>query len=146
MPRSRAQLSEKQERILVQCQLMGLTTRDMTQISNRLRVLDKERAFKKEVDLITEGFSWRKESKEHYVITAKNGRIYDCSLVKKNRGYRWETNIEWKISVSNPGTRMKERSYTEKIYGAEYEEVVSVCPDKDRVLYRLLRSIYKNGL
>ena len=34
MTRVRSPLTEKQERILVQCQLMGLTTRDMTQISN----------------------------------------------------------------------------------------------------------------
>ena len=42
MTRVRAKLTDKQERILVQAQLMGLTPRDMTQISNRVVALQKE--------------------------------------------------------------------------------------------------------
>ena len=49
MARERAKLSDKQERILVQCQLMGLTPSDMTQISNRLVALERERGFKADI-------------------------------------------------------------------------------------------------
>ena len=58
MPRGRKALTDKQERILVQCQLMGLTTADMVQISNRLRALDKEREFKSRVNEFASGFTW----------------------------------------------------------------------------------------
>ena len=144
MPRGRAQLSEKQERILVQCQLMGLTTRDMTQISNRLRALDKEREFKERVNLVTAGMAWKKEGSNKYLITASDGRVYDCFLKKISGSYRWERQEEWTIKVTHPGTRMKEKIFTkERIYSTQYEEVTSACPDQDKKLYRLLDNIYR---
>lgn len=145
MARTRAQLSEKQERILVQCQLMGLTTSDMTQISNRLRALDKEREFKREVDKVVAGASWEKHSKQHYVIKSSEGRIYDCTMSRKQGRYSWDSMEVWTVKINHPGTRMKERVFTDqRIFDNGLDEIAGVCPDKDKRLFRLLRCIY-NG-
>ena len=144
MARGRAQLSEKQERILIQCQLMGLTTKDMTQISNRLKSLDKEREFKVRVDEVTAGVTWKQNSKGHYLITTKDGFLYECILKKVLGQSPWEKKDQWTIKVSHPGTRMKEKIFNkENLYYTEYHEVVSACPNKDKRLFRLLNSIYK---
>lgn len=144
MARGRAQLSEKQERILIQCQLMGLTTRDMTQISNRLKALDKEREFKARVNEVTAGVTWEQNAKGHYMITANDGRLYECILKKVQGRYSWDRKDEWTIKVSHPGTRMKEKVFNkENLYYTEYDEVASACPNKDKRLFRLLNSIHK---
>jgi hypothetical protein len=143
MPRTRKALSDKQERILVQCQLMGLTTQDMTQISNRLRVLDIEREFKKEVNEAIEGQRWDKKSKHHYIITDTEGRVYDCrmSLITGNSG--WGHKETWTIVINKPGTRMKERVLKDKTLWARTDEIASVCPENDSRLFRLLQNIKK---
>ena len=143
MARTRAQLSEKQERILIQCQLMGLTTSDMTQISNRLRALDKEREFKREVDLVTAGASWKIHSKHSYTITAADGRVYDCTMKKKAGRYHWDSTESWTIKITHPGTRMKERIFEDqRIYADDANETAGACPEKSKRLFRLLKAIH----
>ena len=68
MARERAKLTDKQERILVQCQLMGLTTRDMTQISNRLVALERERAFKADIAEAVADKTWTKVDKGWQIV------------------------------------------------------------------------------
>ena len=58
MSRGRKPLTDKQERILVQCQLMGMTTADLVTISNRLKAIDAENEFRSRVAEATHGFSW----------------------------------------------------------------------------------------
>jgi hypothetical protein len=43
MARGRAALTDKEERILIQAQLMGLSTASMVKIGNRLKALEQER-------------------------------------------------------------------------------------------------------
>jgi hypothetical protein len=144
MPRTRAKLTDKQERIIVQCQLMGLTTADMTQISNRLRVLEKERDFKAEVDAAIQGMSWEiKIPKKHYVITDTRGRVYNCILNKKTHRY-WDkaARVDWDIDVKHMSSaRFKNKTFNNVYVGSSHDEVVSVCPNKDKYLWRLIDAI-----
>jgi hypothetical protein len=140
MARTRAKLTDKQERIIVQCQLMGLTTADMVQISNRLRALEKERAFKAKVDDIMQGISFETKIKgKLYILKEDKGRTYEFKI--SNKRSNWNSN-SWDIIVTNPGTRMKARDFqNQSIYFDINDEVASLCPNKDRHIYRLANSI-----
>ena len=143
MARTRAKLTEKQERIIVQCQLMGLTTADMVQISNRLRALEKEKEFKAEVDDVMQGISFEvKTAKKHYIITDAKGKTYEFKLSKKQRSY-FESDT-WDAVVSHPGTRMKPRSFSGMSIYASHDELPSICPNKDKYIFRLARAIKAN--
>lgn len=142
MARTRAALTDKQEKIVLQCQLMGMTTADMVKISNRLKALDAEREFRVKVDEVVQGRTWVKNAKDHYTVTDSRGRVYDC---KCKRTYdRWSPSEKWNVTVTNPGTRMKPRSFTDKSIYSSYDESARICPDNDKKLYRLLRAIH-NG-
>ena len=144
MARARAKLSDKLERIMVQSQLMGLTTADMVKIANRMRVLDAEREFKREVDEAVNGVSWAKINKNHYTITDRKGRHYSCVCKEVSRtGWAWERNEKWDITITHPGTRMKPKTITRESLYADPGEVTSACPDKDKRLWRLVRNIHK---
>jgi hypothetical protein len=141
--RTRASLTDKQEKILIQCQLMGMTTADMVKISNRLRALDAEREFRVKVDEVSQGKSWIKKSRNEYVITDEKGREYKCVMSHKSRDY-WNASEKWEVHVNHPGTRMKEKFFKEQTFYASTDEQARICPDGDKRLYRLLKAI-SNG-
>jgi hypothetical protein len=142
MARGRAQLSEKLERIMVQSQLMGLTTSDMVKIANRMRALDAERAFKEEVDRVTEGMSFEKKGTGFYTITSKDGRVYEFTrkLIKERSNW-WRTEA-WDVVVTQPGTRFKPRKFADFKTREDMNEVARACPNGEKKLYRLMKAIY----
>jgi hypothetical protein len=148
MPRGRKQLTDKQERILVQCQLMGLTTADLVTISNRLKALDAEREFRARVNEATSGFSWTVKNKREFTITDGAGHVYEvkCYSDYSNRSWTNCGSDYAKITVSKPGTRFKTRTVSDhKITNPWNDiEIVSACPEGSKYLYRVLRDI-KNG-
>jgi hypothetical protein len=147
MARERAKLTDKQERILVQCQLMGLTTRDMTQISNRLVALEKEREFKADIADSMSGCTWDKQADSGWTITDSTGRIYKCTRHKKSSRQQsyWDRSVySWDIVISKPGTRFKEKSLTDITFHVDPYVTARICPENSKELYGLLRSI-KNG-
>ena len=144
MARSRAKLSEKQERILIQAQLMGLTPHDMQQISNRLIALQKEAEEIKKIGETTQGFSWTKTEKGTWNVRTPDGHLCEFSKGKKNsrRGY-WERRLEYTIHVTKPGTAFKPRNFTKEI-GIRDEWVARLCPANSKELYALVN--WANGL
>jgi hypothetical protein len=142
MARGRDQLSEKLERIMVQSQLMGLTTGDMIKIANRMRALDAERDFKTKVNEITAGMSWTKVGPKEYDVTDAKGLKYSFRPAKKKKGQGWY-NEYWDIVVTHPGTRMKPKEYPSQTLSVDYNEKVRLCPDKDKLLYRILFNLYR---
>lgn len=142
MARERAKLTDKQERILVQCQLMGLTPRDMQQISNRLIALEKEAEFIKEIQEVSQGKSWEK-SKSGWRITV-DGRIFDCTKIKNSRrvGWSWETSTEWNVSISKPGTRFKPRNLSSVNVRSHDNIPAKLCPEKSKDLFGLVKAIH----
>ena len=144
MARGRAQLSEKLERIMVQSQLMGLTTSDMIKIANRMRALDAERVFKEEVERVSEGMSFEKKAYGHYVITDKRGRVYDMKRRLERHKDHWWSNEVWDVEVTNPGTRFKARQFKGVKTFENQNEVARACPNGEKKLFRLMQLIY-NG-
>jgi hypothetical protein len=143
MARQRAALSEKQERILVQCQLMGLTTADMIQISNRLKALEVERDLICEVDAVKQGCSWEPIPKG-WRITARDGRIFDCKVANKtkSRSY-WETTLgDWDVDITKPGTRFKPKMIIGAPLYAGDNIKKTLCPENSKELFYLLKQIH----
>jgi hypothetical protein len=149
MPRGRAKLTDKEERILVQAQLMGLTTDSMVRIGNRLRALDKEREFRAEVDEYASGFTWTVKDSRNFTLTDSKGRIYDISVTKDYSSRDWN-HIGPKsyadVKISQPGTRFKAREIKKHSLSSSYDEIAGVCPEKNKYLYRVMRDIKKGRI
>ena len=138
MTRIRAPLTEKQERILIQCQLMGLTTRDMTQISNRLVLLERERNFIRDVEMVMQNIQNYKidKTKNTYEIVDNVGNVYTCKKTQKSNYYSEIFDV--KVSRVD-GTIKTHKSQT--IYTDSSGEVAKHCPEKNKRLFRLCKSI-----
>lgn len=137
MARGRAKLTEKQERILIQAQLMGLTPRDMQQISNRLIALQKEADEIKKIGETTQGYSWIKTSNGTWNVTTPDG--YLCEFSKGSSGKRsyWERTKDYTVKVTKPGTAFKPRQMKKGI-GVRDEWIAKLCPEKSKELYALI--------
>jgi len=148
MPRGRRQLTDKQERILVQCQLMGLTTSDLVTISNRLKALDIEREFKVRVDDVSHGFTWTSKNKREFTLTDKAGHIYDVRVVSDYGRGSWSQQCHHYaiVNVSKPGTRFKPRHVSSHPLRDDWDvtEIAAACPDSNKYIYRMMRDI-KSG-
>ena len=148
MPRGRKPLSEKQERVLVQCQLMGLTTSDLVTISNRLKALDVEREFKSRVSEVTEGFTWNIKDKRNFTVTDHAGTVYECKCYADYSSKDWTMRGRdfAKITITRPGTRQKPKIISDHRIVNPWNdpEIVSVCPEGSKYLYRVMRDI-KSG-
>lgn len=149
MPRGRAKLTDKQERILLQCQLMGLTTQDMTQISNRLKALDKEREFKSKVAEVSADFTWQEKTKDDFTITDQDGKIYEVKISSENnRDFYYSRTYYAKIKISKPGTRFKVREIKAHKLNSSLEDdiIVSACPGGNKNIFRIMRDIKKGRI
>ena len=146
MPRGRRPLTEKQERILVQCQLMGLTTADLVTISNRLKALDAEREFKARVDEATQGFTWTvKKPRREFTITDRLGHVYDVKVLSDYSRNTWNQQCHnfATVTITKPGTRFKSRKIDSHPLRDDWDvtEISAVCPEGSKYLYRVLRDI-----
>jgi len=144
MARGRAQLTDKQERIMVQSQLMGLGTSDMIKIANRMRALDTEREFKRTVDQYCADFTFEKKDYLHYVIKNQKGRVFECK--GKRHWDRWAYRTDWSIEVTHPGTRLKPKVVKDVRLHENSDEIARACPNGEKVLYRLMKFINQRGL
>ncbi len=138
MPRERAKLSDKQERILVQCQLMGLTPQDMQQISNRLIALQKEADEIKSIGETIYGFTWNKDDKGRWTVITPEG--YHCEFTKGKNGrtHYWEQSWEYNVKVTKPGTVFKTRYLQKKNISYRNEWKAKLCPEKSKELYGMI--------
>lgn len=148
MPRERVKLTDKEERILVQCQLMGMTTASMTKISNRLRALDQERDNIAAVNHAVAEYQWRPVSEEFrkpgyrdYEIVGPEGHVYLCSYGgKRDQNWMSETYV-WDVKVTKPGTRFRPR-YRKDFRVTYYDNYPKrILPDKNSALYALIKSL-----
>lgn len=151
MARDRAKLTDKQERILVQCQLMGLTTADMVKISNRLRSLDAEREYREEIadvvashkiEAIPKG--WR--------ITSDKGIVYSCVKKKSktsNNDWYSSRRISWVWDIDifpKKGSKKPPRTVNNHKVWISDTLTTRSCPEGDKQLFGLLRSIKNKSI
>ena len=142
MARQRATLTEKQERILVQCQLMGLTTSDMVKISNRLRALDLDRQHRAEIADAVTNMTWESKGKNKWTITHRDGLVIECkrhTLSRKSWGYSYD--YKWTFDLSKPTTRFKPRQLSNVSVYTDPQVRSVVCPEGSKELYSLLKYI-----
>ena len=146
MARERAKLTDKQERILVQCQLMGMTTADMVKISNRLRALDLERHHRADIADAVTNMTWESTGKNKWTIKHSDGLVIEC---KRHTSYR--TNYfdrsdrhTWTFNLSKPSTRYKPRQIDNVRLWNDPQVRSVVCPDGSKELYSLLKYIQNN--
>ena len=137
MTRGRSPLTEKQERILVQCQLMGLTPKDMVQISNRLVALQREKEFIEDVAKVTNGLTYKVDKVKHiYEITDPGGNIFICKKSQKGTWYNELYDVKVLRTDGSIKTLKQQQVYSQNSY-----EVAKHCPEKNKRLYRLCKAV-----
>jgi len=146
MARGRAALTEKEERILIQAQLMGLSTASMVKIGNRLRALEQERDEIARIDETCQGFTWAEnQTSDRLSVTTSDGMVIEA--VRGSRGKSHWNRFTWNytIKVTKPGTRFKPRTYKNKELSCDYDWKKRLMPSKSKELYSLIRWV-KNAM
>ncbi len=139
MPRGRAALTDKEERILVQAQLMGLSTASMVKIGNRLKALEQEREEIARIDEACQGFTWTEnQTADKLSVTTPDGMVIEA--VRGVRGKSHWNKFTWNytIRVTKPGTRFKPRNYKNKELSCDYDWKKRLMPAKSKELYSLI--------
>jgi hypothetical protein len=139
MPNNRALLTDKEERILVQAQLMGLSTSSMVKIGNRLRALEREREELANIDRDVSGYTWNMtNAPKVIVITTSDGYEVTASATGKHKTTWLKHSTEYRITVSKPGTRFKTVSTTSDL-NISNEWKKKHMPGNNKQLYSLIR-------
>jgi len=142
MARGRAALTEKEERILIQAQLMGLSTASMVKIGNRLKALEQEREAMDHINKMCQGYKWDDvQTLEKLKVTSPDG--LEVEAVRGPRGQSRWGHYSWNydITVTKPGTRFKARVYKSKELQCDYDWKKRLMPAKSKELYSLIRWI-----
>ena len=146
MARERAKLTDKEERIMVQAQLMGLTTASMVKIGNRLKALEQEREAIAHINNVCQGYKWDEvQTIEKLKVTSPDG--LEVEAVRGPRGQSRWGHYSWNydITVTKPGTRFKPRVYKSKDLQCDSDWKKKHMPAKSKELYSLIRWI-RNAL
>lgn len=144
MARGRAQLTEKQERILIQAQLMGLTPQDMQRISNRLIALQKEAEEIQKVGDNVRGYSWTRDDNKNWIVTTPDGHVCKFTKGKNKKTQWWETTYNYDVTVTKPGTAFKTRELKDRRISQRNEWRAKLLPEKNKELYGMI--IWCGGL
>jgi hypothetical protein len=118
----------------------------MTQISNRLVALEKEREFKADIAEAAADRTWTKTDLGWRIVDSV-GRVYECKKVKRNTRHQsyWDRSIlAWDITISGPNKRYKDKSLSDITVYVDHGITARICPENSKELYALLKGI-KNG-
>lgn len=155
MPRERAKLSDKQEKILMQAMLMGLDAHDMQQIGNRLMALKREAEEKAVIAETIAGYSWTQVAHptkkdalaKAWHVTSPDGYLYEFSNKTNSRNNSWYSKyFEYDVRVSKPGTRFKTRIAKSKTMSIDNDWKKKFMPENSKELYSMIRWIAKDNL
>ena len=145
MARERVKLTDKQEKILVQAQLMGLTTADMVRIGNRLKAIERERQQKAEIDEAVSRFTYEAMDKGWKITDSTDGLVYQFSnrkIDRRNSSWNYRAEIHFDILVEKPGTRYQPRAAkAQSIYISDDWGPAKLMPEKSRELYGIMRGV-----
>lgn len=146
MARGRVKLTDKQEKILLQAQLMGLDSSDMTRIANRLVALKKERDEISQINNDIANYRWEKiiddTSKDNSVwwkIHHPDGYVIEASNLRvKDRGW-YSDSYQVDFRVTKPGTRYQTRVKKDQRVSVDREWTKRLMPEQNKVLYGIIR-------
>lgn len=147
MARERVKLTDKEEKILVQAQLMGLDTSSMVKIGNRLKALEKEREHKSaNAELASKFTSWKKLDGKGWELTHTDGRVFVFSNRNKeyrNSGWNHRALIKFDIGVTKPGTKFHPRSKLGVILEmtSSWWGPAKLMPEQSKELFAIMRMI-----
>jgi len=146
MARGRVALTDKEERILVQAQLMGLSTASMIKIGNRLRALEQEREAMARINETCQGFIFSEtQTADLLTVTTPDGMTVVATRGARGKS-RWnQYSWTYTINVSKPGTRFKSRTYKDRDLSCDYDWKKRLMPAKSKELYSLIRWV-KNSM
>ena len=150
MARERVKLTDKEEKILIQAQLMGLTTASMVKIGNRLKAIEKESDYKNEnAELAGKFTSWKKLDEKGWELEYKDGRVFVFSNRSKeyrHNGWNQRAHIKFDIGITKPGTRANPVSKLAVTVpmNTEWWGPAKFMPEKSKELCGIMRMI-NNG-
>lgn len=140
MTRGRAQLTDKEQRILVQAQLMGLSTANMVKIGNRLKAVEKEQETRQWVDEQCRDYTWDTPANRDLLkVTLSDGTAVQA--VKGVKGNNHWAAFSWKytITVTAPGQKSKPKVYHDRELVCNYEWLKRLMPAQSKELFSLIR-------
>jgi hypothetical protein len=142
MPNYRKPLTDKEERILVQAQLMGLTTDSMVRIGNRLRALEREAEELSQINEAIHGYTWETPTKEKMTIVNPEGYkiIAHRKSSRRSSGFYYSSmSHSYDLEISKPGTRVKLRQVSDVslMEGSDWRK--RMMPANSKELYSLIR-------
>jgi len=138
MARERSKLTEKEERILIQAQLMGLSTGSMVKIGNRLKAIEKDREDQARIDEDCQGYSWTK-IKDGWAITDSNGYVSEFTNQQRRTGSWYNTVYSYSVKVHKPGTRFKPRHFKKSEINISDLWRARMCPGSSKHVYAMIR-------
>lgn len=146
MAKERAALTDKEEKILIQAQLMGLSTASMVKIGNRLKALEREREQKASIDEVVSRFTYKeKAGKLGWEITTDGGYVWHFTnrkIQRRNVGWSYRNTILYNIGLEKPGTRFQPRSKQhQELYISDDWGPAKFMPEKSKELYAMMRGI-----
>jgi len=139
MARERAKLTDKEERILVQAQLMGLSTRSMVKIGNRLKAIEKEREDIAAINEACQGYAWSEIKGGWSIITPDKYTVEFTNQQRSKNSSWYQTNWEFDVKVHKPGTRFKVRHLKKKQITVSDDWKAKLCPAKSKLVYGMIR-------
>jgi hypothetical protein len=143
MPNQRKPLTDKEERILVQAQLMGLTTANMVKIGNRLRALEKESEEQHRITENIHGYSWTEQpTTETMSFTDPDGLLIVANQISKswsNSGWSYrQSTYTYDLTVSKPGTKMAVKLIPDVTLHCDYDWKKRMMPGNSKQFYALM--------
>lgn len=147
MARGRAKLTEKEERIMIQAQLTGLTTANMIKIANRMKALEKEKEHIDDVALVSADFTWTQNpgGKRGWKIVDKNGKHYEFHWIKREHHWSSTYSTYWDLKISKPNTRFKDREVKKLDIYMNDDIPNRLCPENSKELYAILKAIKRGN-
>ena len=149
MARQRAALTDKEEKILVQAQLMGLSTESMVKIGNRLKALEQEREKRQQIDSITSQYShsaiptgWLIKGRDGHEFRFTNRKV----TVDNSRWTNRSKTVYYDVSVDKPGTRFIGKSKKSQKIWIDPSYPARLCPDGSKELLGLMRHVARGSV
>jgi hypothetical protein len=138
---NRIPLTDKEERILVQSQLMGLTTASMIKIANRLRALEREAEEQQRISQNIHGYTWTdKPTAETISFTDPDGLLIVAQRKQISSNY-WthrQSSHTFDLTVSKPGTRMAVKVIPDVTLHCDYDWKKRMMPAGSKPFYALM--------
>lgn len=139
MPTERAPLTDKEQRIMVQAQLMGLSTASMVKIGNRLRAIEQEQREINDINESINGYTWDRPFKPaRIVINAPDGTRIEAVPTNKSAHHWYFYTYVCNITVISPDNN-KVKEYKNISLHCHKGWRKKLMPNNSKELYAAIR-------